>query len=208
MSGGVMVFVLSAALTFAGSGWTDLVGSGVEIGGEFGRATASATNLSTTTIELDLALEADAAATVVAHLIEPGGAQETLPLVPRGGGVFGIRTEVRKIDFVVVFEAVDGQGASQSQALRLTEMGVNPAVLGVENRPPTESEEFSDNTRLWGWAGLGLAAIALTLVALWALPERRRRAARNGPHGSTGGPYGGEAAGDTANSEPTVPLEP
>ena len=42
--------------------------------------------------------------------------------------------------------------------------------------PRTDDEEFSDSTRQWGWAGLGLAAAALTLVALWALPDRRRRA--------------------------------
>ena len=203
-----MVFVLSAVLTFAGPGLADLVGTGVEVGDGFGRATASATNLSTTTMELDLTVEADTAATVVAHLIEPGGAQETLPLVPRGGGVFGIRTEVRKIDHVVVFESVHGQGASQSQPLRLSELGVKAGVLGVENRPPAELDEFSDNTRLWGWAGLALAALALTLVALWALPDRRRRAARNLPPGDTGGPPDGKAPADTTSAEPTVPLEP
>ena len=171
-----MVFVLSAVLTFAGPGLVDLVGTGVEVGDGFGRATASATDLGATTMELDLTVETDTAATVVAHLIEPGGTQETLPLVPRGGGVFGIRTEVRKIDHVVVFESVDGQGASQSQPLRLSELGVDAEILGVENRPPTETDEFSDDTRLWGWAGLGLAALALALIALWALPDRRRKA--------------------------------
>jgi hypothetical protein len=208
MYGGVMVFMLSAVLTLAGPGWTDLVETGVEVGGEFGRATASATNLSTTTIEVDLAVEADAATTVVAHLIEPGGTQETLPLVPRGRGVFGIRTEVRKIDHVVVFESVGGQGASQSQPLRLTELGVDPVILGVENRPPTESDEFSDSTRLWGWAGLGLGALALTLIALWALPDRRRRVVRSRPVGDDGRLSDEEAPADVANDEPTLPLEP
>ena len=65
--------------------------------------------------------------------------------------------------------------ASQSQPLRLTDLGVDPALVGVLTVPPIDDEEFSDSTRQWGWAGLGLAAVALTLVALWALPDRRRR---------------------------------
>jgi hypothetical protein len=208
-----MVFVLSAILMFAGPGLADLAGTGVEVGGGFGRATASATSLSTSTIELDLSVEADSADTVVAHLIEPGGTQETLPLVPRGGGVFGIRTEVRKIDHVVVFESLDGQDSSQSQPVRLTELGVNPAVLGVKAVPSTAPDEFSDTTRQWGWAGLGLAAIALTLVALWALPDRRRRAARTSVEDLDGpvdaeGPIDPEAQTDIATPEPTVPSEP
>ncbi len=153
-----------------------LENGGIEIGGVFGNATASARDLTSVTIELDLAVQVDGEATVVAHLIEPGGAQETLPLPSRGEGVFGIRIEVRKIDYVVVFEAIEGSLASQSQPLRLTELGVDPAILGVLTVPPTQPEEISSTTRQWGWAGLGLAAAALTLLAFWAVPDRRRRA--------------------------------
>ena len=149
---------------------------GVEVGGVFGNAVASATALTSDTIELDLEVEADPAAAVVAHLIEPGGTQQTLPLASRGGGAFGIRTEVRKTDYLVVFEAIEGPLASQSQPMRLTDLGVDPALVGVLTVPPPGDEEISDSTRQWGWAGLGLAALALTMVALWALPDRRRRA--------------------------------
>ena len=212
-----MVFVITAVLMFAGPGLASLVGTGVEVGGGFGLASASVANLTTATIELDLAVEADGAATVVAHLIEPGGTQETLPLVPRGGGVFGIRTEVPKIDYVVVFESVDGRGSSESQPLRLTELGADFAVLGVEKVATTTSDEFSDKTRQWGWAGLGLAALALTLIALWALPDRRRRAALSRPAGDPAEPPAGppalppavpEVPTDTGPPEPTPPREP
>jgi hypothetical protein len=66
--------------------------------------------------------------------------------------------------------------ASQSPPVRLTDLGVDPALVGVLGTPPPVDEEISDSTRQWGWAGLGLAALALTMVALWALPDRRRRA--------------------------------
>ena len=150
--------------------------AGIELGGVFGRARAEATSLTSEAMRLDLEVEADDDAAVVAHLIDPGGSQETLPMAPRGEGLFGIRTEIRKVDYVVVFEAVQASLAAESQPLRLTELGADPAVLGVSSDPAVEAEEISESTRQWGWAGLGLAAAALTLLAFWALPDRRRRA--------------------------------
>ena len=163
---GALAFVVSA-------GSVDTVG-GVELGGVFGKARASASELTAATIELNLEVEADPEAVVVSHLIEPGGQQETLPLVSRGSGIFGIRTEVRKIDYVVVFEIVGGL-AAQSQPLRLTELGVEPALLGILPTLATDPDEVTTATRQWGWAGLGLAAAALAVLAFWALPDRRRK---------------------------------
>ena len=91
--------------------------------------------------------------------------------------VDGIRTEVRSIDYVVVFEMIDGRLTAESQPVRLTDLGVEPAVLRGQDGSTTTTLAFSDDTRLWGWAGLGLAAAALTLIALWAVPDRRRQAA-------------------------------
>lgn len=153
---------------------------GVDLGGAFGKAVARATPLSPDTIQLELEVEADEDAALVAHLIDPGGTQETIPLSSRGTGLFGIRTEVRKTDYLVVFEALEGSLASQSQPLRLTDLGVDPALVGVLTLPTSDEEEISTATRQWGWAGLGLAAAALTLVALWALPDRRRRTREEG----------------------------
>jgi len=147
-------------------------GDGVELGGVFGSARASAIDLSATTIELNLEIEADSEAVVVSHLIEPGGQQETLPLVSRSSGVFGIRTEVRKVDYVVVFEIVGGLSA-QSRPLRLTELGLEPALLGILPGSSTNPGEVTTATKQWGWAGLSLAATALAVLAFWALPDRR-----------------------------------
>ena len=180
MRRGVLALALAVALFTAAPALAVPAEEGVELGGVFGHAVASATSLSSDTIQLDLEVEADEDAALVAHLIEPGGTQETIPLSSRGTGVFGIRTEVRKTDYLVVFEVLEGSLASQSQPFRLTDLGVDPALVGVLSVPTTDDEEFSDTTRQWGWAGLGLAAAALTLVALWALPDRRRRAREAG----------------------------
>ncbi|HKY48946.1 MAG TPA: hypothetical protein VJQ79_13295, partial [Acidimicrobiia bacterium] len=128
--------------------------------------------------------------------------QETIPLSSRGTGVFGIRTEVRKTDYLVVFEALEGSVASQSQPFRLTDLGVDPALVGVLALPPSEDdEEISEATRQWGWAGLGLAAAALTLVALWALPDRRRRASEAGDTSEPGDEI-------LPSTEPATPASP
>ena len=177
MRRGVLLLAIAAVLVPAAPALAAVPAEGgVELGGVFGRAIASATSLTSDTIQLDLQVEANDEAAVVAHLIEPGGTQETIPLSSRGTGTFGISTEVRKTDYLVVFEAIEGALASQSQPLRLTDLGVDPALVGVLTVPSTEEEEFSDSTRQWGWAGLGLAAAALTLIALWAAPDRFRRA--------------------------------
>lgn len=158
--------------------WSLLLGAappGVTLGEGLGIATASARQLTAATIELNLEVVGAGDASLVAYLIEPGGEQQTVPLPARGEGRFGIVIEVRRVDYVVVFESL-ADPPIQSAPHLLTELGVDPAVLGVLPATSTTGDGFSDRTRNWGWAGLGLAALALALLAVWALPERRRRA--------------------------------
>lgn len=208
MRRGVLALALAVALFTAAPALAVPADEGVDLGGVFGHAVASATSLSSDTIQLDLEVEADDDAALVAHLIEPGGTQETIPLSSRGTGVFGIRTEVRKTDYLVVFEALEGSLASQSQPFRLTDLGVDPALVGVLTLPPSEEEEISEATRQWGWAGLGLAAAALTLVALWALPDRRRRAREAGEKVEDADDVAPPSAAETSEAPPTTPAEP
>jgi hypothetical protein len=144
----------------------------VVLGGAFGEASASGRQVGAATIEVDLTVEATEVEAVVAHLIEPGAEQETVPLVDRGGGAFGIILELRKADYVVVFETFANGVSNQSQPLRLTELGLDPALIGVLPFPTTTAPEYSSDTRMWGWAGLALAALALVFLAWWALPDR------------------------------------
>lgn len=156
---------------------------GVDLGGVFGTARASATDLDSETMRLNIEVEADPTAVIVAHLIEPGGGQDTIPLVSRSSGVFGITTDVRKFDYVVVFELL-GELSAQSQPVRLTQLGVDPVVLGAVPGSPG-SDDDSSTARLWGWAGLGLGAAALAALAYWALPDRTRAEASRAKRGWT-----------------------
>jgi len=144
----------------------------VELGGIFGTAGVSGRALTAATIEIDLQVEAPADATVVAHLIEPGGTQRTVALAQRASGVYGGIVEIPIIDYLVVFEVVGSNGV-QSQPLRLTELGLDPALLGRSPIAPSTSEPgLSAETRRWGWLGLALGALALAALAVWALGGR------------------------------------
>ena len=136
-------------------------------GDGFGEATASAEQIGPDRIRIELEVMIEGTGSVVAHVIEPGGQQETVSLADRGGGEFGAVLESRLIDLVVVFEVL-GEEPRQSDPLRLTQLGVERATLGMV-APLAEVAEEDDDTEQWGWLGLGMGAAALSLLAVWVL---------------------------------------
>ena len=155
-------------------GWLLVASStGVEVGGFFGRAEASARQVNSEQIELVLSVEAEAGEAVIAHLIEPGTGQQALPLPETSTGVYKIIIEVRKVNYTVVFELLGSGVGSQSQPFQLTDLGVMPAVLGILTNAPAEIPESSP-ARSWGWVGLGLAALSLMALAFWAWPNKEQ----------------------------------
>lgn len=150
----------------------------VELGGVFGQAGASGRALDGGLVEVALSVEAQPGSTLVAHLIEPGGSQRTVALAEVAEGRFEGFFETDPVDLVVVFEAV-GVGSVQSQPVRLTELGLDPALLGVVPVSTTAAAGLTRETRQWGWLGLGLAAGALALLAVWVLGGEERRAGKD-----------------------------
>ncbi len=144
---------------------------GVNLGGVFGLATASARQTSAERMELNLSVEAESGEAVVAHLIEPGGEQQAIPLPETADGEYRIIVDVRKVNYIVVFELLSAEVSSQSQPVLLTDLGVAPAVLGILSSAPGEVAE-PNRSNAWGWAGLGFAALSLLALAIWALPGR------------------------------------
>ncbi len=154
----------------------------LELGAGFGAASAELFSTSTNAMEIELRVEVrQSAETVVAHLAFDGNDPITLPMVQRESGVFGIRTEVSRINYRVVFEIV-GAESVRSAPHTLAELGLtlpSDAVSTTSSTP--ESGGLSDNTSGWGWMALGLAAAALSALAFWVL--------------------GGEEPGDQVSSE-------
>jgi hypothetical protein len=143
----------------------------VPAGDGFGEATATAEQIGTDRIRVELEVKIEGAGSVVAHVIEPGGRQETVSLADRGGGEFGAVLESRQIDLVVVFEVL-GEEPRQSDPLRLTQLGVDRATLGMV-APLVDVAEEDNDTAQWGWLGLGFGAAALSLLAVWVLVGAR-----------------------------------
>jgi hypothetical protein len=139
----------------------------VELGGGFGAASATVVSEADDSFIIEIEVEVGAPAdTVVAHLSLPGEETIIIPLVPRDDGVFGVTTEMKQADYVVVFEVVDAGGA-QSSPITLSELG---AVLDEEltSDPDTEPGD-NPEARRWLWLGVALGAASLSVLAFWVL---------------------------------------
>lgn len=126
------------------------------------------------TMVIDLSVSGPGGDSVVAHLVDPGGNQQVVSLEERSFGRFGGIAEVPKLDLIVVFESLDGR--TQSDPVRLTDIGLDRSVLGLSPvAPATTAPGVSARTSNWGWLALGAGAAALAALAFWALPDREGR---------------------------------
>jgi hypothetical protein len=148
----------------------------VDLGAPFADATADAEQAGEfLRVDLEVELTIDVA-TVVAHILDPGGGQETVALNSRGGGRYGAIATTARADLVVVFEALRAGEGVLSQPTTFTALGVDPALLesGRGFAPPTTAapEIVGPTARRWGWAAVALGSGALALLAFWAMGSR------------------------------------
>lgn len=162
----------------------------VVLGGAFGSASATVERIDADIMVIEIKVEVtESAESVVAHLIfddEPAG---TLPLLDRGDGTFGLRTELAPRNYFIVFETVGPEGRS-SEPVSLTDLG---ADLGPETGVTTTTEaedELSEESRQKLWLAVALGAASLSLLAFWVLGGREEE-----PEADR------VAAGDTAVAE-------
>lgn len=151
----------------------------LELGGAFGDATATVESLESDSMVVDIEVGVVVSAeSVVAHLSFQDESAFTLPLLDRGGGVFGIRTELAPKNYVVVFEAL-GDPGGLSSAATLTELGAALTTggegEGVSGGGEDEETGLTPETRRLGWLALALGAASLSALAFWVLGDRDRR---------------------------------
>lgn len=144
------------------------------LGGVFGTASATVESVDDVVVVVDLSVEVRTSAeAVVAHLRFGTESDLTLPLIERGDGVFGLRTELEPKNYVVVFEILGDEGAT-SQPITLTELG---AELGPESgtatTAPEEDESLSRESRQLLWLAVALGAGSLSVLAFWVLDGPR-----------------------------------
>lgn len=145
----------------------------VQLGGAFGDATAEVDELNEQSMIISIEVEVAASASaVVAHLNFEDDPTVTIPLLDRGDGRFGTRTELEPKNYIVVFEAVSATG-ELSEPVSLTELGADLDQPFVATTSPEGDEEgLSSDTQRLGWLALALAAASLSALAFWALGDR------------------------------------
>ena len=138
----------------------------VQLGGPFGSASATLESVSGTSMTLELQVEVVVPVeAVVAHLAFEDDDVITLPLIERGDGVFGIRTELAFKNYVVVFEAIGVEGGL-SPPVSLLELGAEFYPTG---EPQPDEGGLSPRTRRFGWLAVAFGAASLAVLALWVL---------------------------------------
>lgn len=141
----------------------------VLLGGIFGSASATVESMGDEVMIVDIEVEVtQSAESVVAHLVFDEDEPLTLPLLDRGDGMFGIRTELQPKNYVVVFEVV---GAESSPPVSLTQLG---AELGPESGSTTTTLEggLSTDSQSLLWLAIALGAASLSALAFWVLGDR------------------------------------
>ena len=141
------------------------------LGGAFGNAKAEVESLAgdsmVLTLEVQLAVSAQ---TVVAHLAFDDDPSIALPMLDRGGGLFGITTELPAKNYAVVFEAV-GSDEALSLPVLISDLGADFGGVDVPTpaTEPPEAEGLSDESRRSGWLALALVAASLAVLAVWVV---------------------------------------
>jgi hypothetical protein len=116
-------------------------------------------------------------------------------MLQRYDGAYGVTTEVKPANYIVMFEAIGDPGAESDQ-VSLTDLGVDLSSTSGTTTT-TESDEVSAGTQQWLWLGIALGAASLSALAFWVLGGRDRDEETDEPEE---GPH-------TEHSEPAPPEE-
>ncbi|HEX6300960.1 MAG TPA: hypothetical protein VF148_10890, partial [Acidimicrobiia bacterium] len=99
----------------------------VILGGVFGTATATVESIDEVVMVIEIEVEVSGSPeSVVAHFTFEDDPSLVLPLLDRGDGSFGLRTELEPKNYFVVFEVV-GDAGNRSDPVSLAEMGAELA---------------------------------------------------------------------------------
>lgn len=145
----------------------------IALGGLFGSASATIEEIDSQAMLVDLEVEVSPSlvGSVVAHMLFEDEPDLTLPMLDRGDGVYGVRSELEPKNYFVVFEIIGEQGGL-SDPVSLADMGADPITgQGVTTNAPDEGEGDSGSFQTLWLAG-ALAAASLSALAFWVLGGR------------------------------------
>jgi len=142
----------------------------VILGGVFGSASATVESIDPEAMVVDIEVAVmEAGGSVVAHLSFDGETGLTLPLLDRGEGRYGIRTELEPKNYTVVFEAV---GQESSDPVTLTQLGAELVPASGPATTEPDDEGLSDESQQLLWLAIALGAASLSVLAFWVLGGR------------------------------------
>lgn len=144
----------------------------VVLGGAFGSASATVESMDDSVMVIELRVEVlDSAESVVAHLAFEDEPILTLPLLDRGDGTFGIRSELEPKNYFVVFETV-GPEREESEPASLTQLGAELLPERGITTTTVVDEGLSEDSQQMLWVAIALGAGSLSLLAFWVLGGR------------------------------------
>jgi hypothetical protein len=144
----------------------------VILGGVFGSATATVESIDGEVMVLSIDVEVSGSPdTVIAHLTFEEDQPLILPLLDRGDGTFGLRTELEPKNYFVVFEAV-GDDSDSSDPVSLAQMGAELVQRSRVTTTTLSEDELSNESRRSLWLAIALGAGSLSLLAFWVLGSR------------------------------------
>lgn len=150
----------------------------VELGAGFGAASATLESRGEESMVVDLRVDIEGSSdSVVAHLTLPDEDTITIPMLVRSQGVYGVTTEIKPANYMVVFEVIGDPGA-ESEPVSLGELGVDFSSSDGTTLPD-EGSTISDSTRQWLWLGVALGAASLSALAFWVLGGRDELATKD-----------------------------
>lgn len=158
------------------------------LGGAFGSASATVIEIDHDRMVIEITVDVvRSAESVVAHLSFGDEPMLTVPLLDRGGGTFGLRTELQARNYVVVFETLGPAGES-SEPVSLAQLGADmrsePAPTTVTTAP---DDGLSAESRRMLWLAVAFGAGSLSLLAFWVLGGRRLESTATDPAGMVNG---------------------
>lgn len=144
----------------------------VTLASPFGDAEAAGVALDD---RLTIEVSVEVRGTFEAVIVTPFSSFEELPktaLRNRGDGTWGGLVELPSAeDWSVVFDAIEPDGtASRSETVTLTELGVDPVVVGAEPAEPIPGDPIPAST-WWLIGGILLALAALGALAWWTFAD-------------------------------------
>jgi hypothetical protein len=144
----------------------------VILGGVFGSATATVESIDGEVMVLSIDVEVSGSPdTVIAHLTFEEDQPLILPLLDRGDGTFGLRTELEPKNYFVVFEVV-GDDSDSSDPVSLAQMGAELVQRSGGTTTTLSEDELSNESRRSLWLAIALGAGSLSLLAFWVLGSR------------------------------------